>query len=135
MQIKKQEEFKFKKRISSVDHNNRSTRIYQDKTIYSLVNLNARQDSNIDKETAFDYFRKQKAFQKIVANKSCAQIVKSATYQNQGNNTCSKTFGQRTHLDKRVVNKKTSNKYPQSKRGSYQSIQSTTRMLQCCDRG
>ena len=56
--------------------------------------LNARQDSNIDKETAFDYFRKQKAFQKVVANKSYAQIVKSATYQNQGNNTHAKNFGQ-----------------------------------------
>ena len=106
MQIKKQEEFKFKKRISSGDHNNRPTRIYQDRIIYSLVTLNVRQDSNIDKETAFDYFRKQKAFQKVVANKSYAQIVKSATYQNQGNNTRAKNFGQRTPLDKRVVNKK-----------------------------
>ena len=71
-----------------------------------MVNSNARQDSNIDKETAFDYFRKQKAFQKIVANKSYAQIVKAARYQNQESNTCCKIVGHRTPLDKRVVNKK-----------------------------
>ena len=74
--------------------------------IYSLVNPTARQDSNIEKETAFDYFRKQKSVQKIVANKSYAQAVKSPRDKTQGNNTYPKNFAPCTPLHNKVVNKK-----------------------------
>ena len=41
----------------------------------------------MNKQTAFDYFRKQRSFQKIVANKSYAQAVKSPRDKTQGNTT------------------------------------------------
>ena len=48
-----------------------NTRVY-----YSLVVSKARQQSNIDKHTAFRYFSRYKAYQKTIPNKSYADALK-----------------------------------------------------------
>ena len=47
------------------------------KTYFSSVHLMARQDSNLDKNTALFYFARSKSFQLVTTNKSYAEVLKS----------------------------------------------------------
>ena len=81
------------------------TRCQQTRIIYSLANPRAKHDSNIHKETAFQYFRRVKAYQNTVPNKSYAYVVRSLLNYNQEAKQGSYSSGQCTPLNRRVVNK------------------------------